>query len=133
MPRKYSALAAHEAHARDPAPRMLASARVRARRRGLPCTISLADIRRKWAECGGVCPISGRKMYVGRKVLGPWSPSLDRRNNSLGYTPQNVRIVAHCINRLKGDATLAMLRMIVRGLEREQRRRRRRDERGVQP
>jgi hypothetical protein len=34
------------------------------------------------------------------------SPSLDRRDNSKGYTKENVRVISMKANRLKGDASI---------------------------
>lgn len=40
-------------------------------------------------------------------------PSIDRFNNSLGYTLDNTRIICHLCNRLKNDATLQELENVV--------------------
>ena len=47
------------------------------------------------------------------------SPSLDRLDNTKGYTADNVRVTCFWCNHLKGEASLGELRTIVAYLERE--------------
>ena len=51
------------------------------------------------------CPIFGLKLASGIKHFQNESPSLDRIDNSLGYTKDNVRIISWLANKLKGIST----------------------------
>ena len=91
---------------------MFYSARARAQRRGLPCSISPLDI--YIPEC---CPVLGVKLAVGigrGRGVGPAnnSPTLDRIDPELGYVPENVRVISWRANRLKNDGTAAEHRRI---------------------
>ncbi len=90
-----------------PVQMLLAEARKRAKRKGLPFTITEADI-----EIPAVCPVLGISLIQG----GPranW-PSLDRRVNTIGYVPGNAFVISHRANNLKGDATTAEVEHILR-------------------
>lgn len=82
---------------------LVAAARVRARRRGTPFSLTDEDIATLQRTIdAGVCEISG----VGLTLSGPrsaTSPSLDRIVPELGYTSGNVRIVCHALNAGMGD------------------------------
>lgn len=91
---------------------MWSGARVRARRAGLEFTITPGDIR-----IPERCPILGFVMVRagGTRCL---SPSVDRLDNSRGYVRGNVWVISDRANRLKSDATLSELRLLVSSLER---------------
>jgi hypothetical protein len=59
------------------------------RMKHLRCEITGCDL--------DITPVSGG----GR--TNPFSPSLDRRDNSKGYTKDNVQVVAWFLNRMKAD------------------------------
>lgn len=52
-----------------------------------------------------VCPILGLTLQVGDGCLSPASPSLDRKDPALGYTPGNVWVISHRANSMKNDAS----------------------------
>lgn len=70
------------------------NARVRAKKKGLPFTLGVADVRKIVERCGGRCEISGAA-FTSR---GAFQPSLDRINPRDGYTPENVRLVCLITN-----------------------------------
>jgi len=82
---------------------LVAAARVRARKSGVPFTLTDADVARLQSTIdAGRCEISG----VAFTLKGPrsaTSPSLDRRVPALGYVPENVRVVCHALNAGMGD------------------------------
>lgn len=79
------------------------SAKRRAVRRGLEFTISIEDV-----VIPTHCPVLGIEILVeAGKSVQPGAPSIDRIDNSLGYTPANVRVISHRANALKRDATRA--------------------------
>lgn len=54
-----------------------------------------------------VCPYLGVALSLdGLGDKAPWSPSLDRINNSKGYTPDNVRVTSWVWNLMRGPLTL---------------------------
>lgn len=93
--------------------RMLRSARLRAKEKGIPFSISKKDI-----QCPEFCPVLGLKLEIGGgKEQVDNSPSIDRFDNSKGYTPENVRVISYRANRLKSDATLQELKAVVAYME----------------
>lgn len=88
---------------------MLASARYRAKRDGLPFSITHADI-----VLPTHCPILGHELSSGFEgCVKPNSPSLDRVDPVLGYTPGNVRVISNEANRLKDANTIAPLEKLL--------------------
>jgi hypothetical protein len=103
----------------DPAPQMLFSARQRAKAAGVPCTITLADIRAAW-PADGRCPALGIELAVtaGRSGGRDSSPSLDRIRPDLGYVPGNIAVVSQLANAIKTSATAPQILAVGRWLER---------------
>jgi hypothetical protein len=85
--------------------RLLYSARTRAKKNGLVCTITEDDI-----IVPEICPILLIKMYrvPGQRQHGP-SPSLDRIDNTKGYVPGNVRVISYRANTLKNNMTFQQI------------------------
>ena len=79
------------------------AAQVRARRKGLPCTIRRDNL----PPLPDVCPILGIPLQRGKGRPLDSSPSLDRIVPHLGYVPGNVRWVSHRFNRLRSNMTEA--------------------------
>lgn len=99
---------------RDARQKMVYAARARAKRAGMECSITMEDI-----IIPDVCPVLGIPLFSaaggGKKpptLLGN-SPSLDRIDNSKGYTPDNIRVISMRANDLKSDATLEELEAVV--------------------
>lgn len=85
---------------------MLSNARFRARRKGLPCTITEDDI-----TFPTHCPVLGRKLclFEGRQGGRDDSPSLDKIVPELGYVPGNILVVSQKANRLKNQLSTTQL------------------------
>ncbi len=98
-----------ERNAANPKMRMLRGAKQRAARKGIEFRLTELDI-----VIPETCPVLGIPLarYCGNKAGG--APTLDRKDNSLGYIPGNVAVISHRANRLKGDATLDEMLAIVR-------------------
>lgn len=92
---------------RNPERRMLELAKARAKKSGLPFSITLADI-----VIPKTCPVLGIELRVARQGFSDNSPTLDRANNDKGYVPGNVLVVSWRANRIKGDATVKELRAL---------------------
>lgn len=85
---------------------MYHGAKARAKRKGLPFDIDLADI-----VVPPICPVLGIPMD---------KPSIDQHRPGAGYTKDNITIISHRANLLKSNATLAELKAIVAYLENNQ-------------
>ena len=83
---------------------LLYSARRRASRFGLACTISEDDI-----VIPEFCPILGIKITRGDGSVHAGSPSLDRIVPELGYVQGNIHVISYKANTMKSDATLREL------------------------
>ena len=98
----------------NPAQILLQKARDRARKGGYACTITIADI-----AIPEFCPLLGIKLSRGTGIGGalPSSPSLDKIRPGLGYIPGNVWVISKRANRIKNDATVAELELLVVNLK----------------
>lgn len=89
------------------------AAKKRAKQKNLEFTITEQDI-----VIPEKCPILGIDIFTNRgkgKICNN-SPSLDRVDNSKGYTSDNVRIISYLANRMKNNATLPELLMFIKNL-----------------
>ena len=90
---------------------MLSNARKNAKERKVPYSLTLADI-----VIPDRCPVFGTP-FVFTKNTGkqsPQGPSLDRIIPELGYVPGNVWVISWRANKLKGDASLHELSVLVK-------------------
>src|SRR5271168_3921976 len=89
-------------HLKDPRIRLLAGARLRANRDGLPYSMKLDDL-----VMPTHCPALGIPLVIRFGHKGPCasSPTLDRVIPSLGYVPGNVYVISHRANSIKSNAT----------------------------
>lgn len=79
---------------------MLYSAKYRARRNGLEFNLKEDDF-----EIPLRCPILGVPLEYGKEKQTPNSPSLDRIDNTRGYTPDNVWVISNRANTMKSSCT----------------------------
>ncbi len=88
---------------------MIQNARSRAKKAGVPFTISAKDI-----LIPSHCPILGIPLSqtLGKRGGGDNSPSLDRIEPERGYVPGNVIVISNRANRLKSDDSIEELRSI---------------------
>jgi len=98
--------------------KMLNSARQRAKMKGLEFDITIDDV-----VIPEYCPVLGIKLEAtvgtGRRNLNELenSPSIDRIDNSRGYTKDNIMVISLRANNLKKDATLQEVKALVRYME----------------
>lgn len=91
---------------------MLYKARLRAKARGLPCTITRSDI-----PIPNFCPVLGIPIAKTYGRVSPGTPSIDRFDSSKGYVPGNVRVISYRANTLKNNGTIDELRAVLAYLE----------------
>lgn len=95
--------------------RMHNRSKVRAKEKNIPFDLTVEDI-----KIPDVCPILGIKLnragYGYGKGYGPkdCSPSLDRLDNSKGYTKDNIQIISQLANRMKSSATPEQLQLFAK-------------------
>ena|SRR3990167_5203771 len=92
---------------------LLYSARQRAKNKGLEYTLSTEWARAKYT---GFCELSGIAFRYGKGRMWPFSPSIDRIDQSKGYTPDNCRFLLMAINNMRGTLGDAEMFMIAKRL-----------------
>lgn len=80
--------------------KLLGAARARATKRGLAFDIDESDI-----SVPEFCPLLGTKLNSTAGGLVDCSPSIDRKNSTLGYVKGNVWIISYRANVLKNNST----------------------------
>lgn len=88
--------------------RLYEKAKAGANARGILWDISLDDI-----VIPDKCPILGIPLYRTGGKRTDNSPSLDRIDNNVGYTKDNIHVISWRANNIKGDATLEELSTLV--------------------
>lgn len=96
----------------DPAAALLNQAKNRAKRKGLPFSITAGDI-----IVPTHCPVLGLKLAFGDRASVDTAPSLDQIIPGVGYVPGNVVVVSFRANRIKNDASVDELRSVLRFYE----------------
>lgn len=87
---------------------MLASARQSSKRYGRECSIAVTDI-----VIPEFCPLLSIPLFVNGAKVGDNSPTLDRKDSTRGYVPENVWVISHRANRMKNNATLEEMELLV--------------------
>lgn len=88
----------------------LRASKVRANKKGLEHTLTLEQLKSLYPP-DNLCPVFGMELSWGFPKDS--SPSLDRIDSLKGYTLENCQIISNKANRLKADATLEELLLIV--------------------
>jgi hypothetical protein len=81
---------------------LVSAAKQRAKRKGVPFTITAADVR-----IPAQCPILGIPLFSKRGKgpgAGPNSPTIDRIIPALGYVKENIVVISHKANTIKTNA-----------------------------
>jgi len=81
--------------------------RHRAKLMGIECELTPEYLESIWT---GICPIFGVEIFIGSKkgeISDLYQASVDRLDNSKGYTEGNVHFISFRANRLKRDASFA--------------------------
>ena len=91
----------------------LANAKMRSKRSGLPCSISMLDVMGAVVD---TCPLLGLPLIYATGKIHDNSPTLDRKICEHGYTKDNIAVISHRANRLKSDSTLEELQTLLNNL-----------------
>jgi len=73
----------------------------RAKRKNVEWAITAEDVERMWVESKGRCALTGipfDEANTGSFARRPWIPSLDRKESTKGYTPENTRLICCAMN-----------------------------------
>jgi hypothetical protein len=102
----------------NPARMLLGQAKQRAKRLGVPCTLTELDIEALLA--GLTCSATRLPLTFehpgGGSLKNPWAPSLDRVKRSFGYVAGNVRVVCWLYNHMRGDYADADVQRVAKAL-----------------
>ena len=98
--------------------RSLTSARERAKKRQIPCTITLDDLLKLWTLQNGRCAVSKVAMTYGvnGQKMREFNVSIDQIRANAGYTPQNVQLVCARVNFMKHELDMNDLQWWIRTL-----------------
>lgn len=91
---------------------LVAAARSRAKKMGMPFNITPEDV-----SIPEFCPVLGIRLIRGKMGDRDHSPSIDKIIPELGYTKGNVAIMSFRANRFKNDATIEELKKVVEWYE----------------
>lgn len=79
-------------------------ARDRSKRHTVDFSLSLEELENLWQEQNGTCALSGIKMtYELQNGRTPTNVSIDRIDQSKGYTAGNIQLVCMACNQIKSD------------------------------
>jgi hypothetical protein len=92
---------------------LLAAANQRARRKGLPATVTLPWLLERYT---GKCEATGVDLRLTGETNDPFAPSLDRIDITKGYTHKNVRITCQIFNLARNVYNDEDLLVMARGL-----------------
>lgn len=92
---------------------MYRGARTRAKERGMDFDLKVTDI-----VVPDLCPLLSIPLVRGSNGrLNEGSPTLDRIDNSKGYTKDNVWVISHKANSIKSTATYEEIELVARNLK----------------
>ena len=77
-------------------------------------TISVEDVLKQ--VLSGECPRTGVPFDLNGDIDSPFRPSLDRIDNSIGYTPDNIQVVSRIYNRAKWTYTDGEMYIMAKGI-----------------
>jgi hypothetical protein len=91
---------------------LINASKQRAVKKQIEHCITVEDLKEIYPK-DGCCPVFGFKLKFGNAGFREHSPSIDRIDSSKGYTKDNIQILSWRANRLKTDATVEELEMLL--------------------
>lgn len=110
--RKYEREQAYLHRCRNPEKTMYKTAKRRAKQYERSFTITLDDI-----VIPKKCPLLGIELQMNKGGAADNSPSLDRIDTTLGYVPDNVKVISRLANIMKAHATNEQLLLFARNIK----------------
>jgi len=92
--------------------KMYHNAQHRAKKKGIPFTITIDDI-----FIPETCPLLGMPLVSTNDKRDPRNPSLDQKIPGQGYTPDNIWVISSRANEIKWDASIQELELLVENLK----------------
>jgi hypothetical protein len=103
--------------AQDPRPQWvtvaMGNAKKRSKESGLEFSITRDDVFSVFPDS---CPLLGVRFEFSKGKTTSASPSLDRKDPSIGYTKENVWVICAKANRIKTNATREEIAMVAKAL-----------------
>jgi translation initiation factor 2B subunit (eIF-2B alpha/beta/delta family) len=93
---------------------LLYNARARAKKYGIPFSITVEDI-----VIPEICPILKISLTVSKSKVSPNSPTIDKIVPELGYVKGNIQVISHRANMMKSDASIEELKLFSKWIENE--------------
>jgi len=93
---------------------LLQQAKNRAIKFNLEFTLSIEDI-----IIPNICPVLGVELKLDNIKLSDNSPTIDRIDNTKGYTKNNIKIISWRANRIKNNSTIEDLLLILNYMKKE--------------
>jgi hypothetical protein len=88
------------------------SAKARAKKLGVPFSLTLSDI-----TIPERCPVLGIPLQSMPRACSDQSPTLDRIDASRGYVAGNVMVISHRANSIKRSATIGELQLVIKYMQ----------------
>lgn len=102
-----------EEYRKNPLKRLLISAKGRAKRSDMDFSISEKDL-----VIPEFCPLLGIPIFISNEKASANSPTIDRIDNTKGYTKGNVMIISYKANTCKNSLTMEQLRLFASNITR---------------
>ncbi len=96
----------------NPRATMIRRSRHRAKRMNVPFNLTVDDI-----VIPDMCPVLGIPLFFTVGSVQHNTPSIDRIDNTGGYTVGNIRVISTRANKLKNNATVTELELILEDLK----------------
>jgi hypothetical protein len=113
-PKEYKKLQSRNRRAENPIGYLIRQIKYRARMKGQDFDLVLEEL-----EVPELCPILQIPLFFTPGGRTDNSFSIDRVDNSKGYTKNNCRIISHAANVRKGDLTIEQCERLLAYLKRE--------------
>jgi hypothetical protein len=91
---------------------LLNASRQRSKKKSRENDLTIEDIKNAFPK-DGLCPIFGTKLIFGDAGFREDSPSIDRLDSKKGYAKNNIQIISWKANRIKKDASIEELELIL--------------------
>jgi hypothetical protein len=114
QPKEYKRQQTAESRRQNPIRYLLNQVRYRCRKTGQEFSITQKDL-----EVPSVCPVFNIPLFFTPGRRSKNSFSLDRKDNSKGYTKANTRVISFWANQMKGDMTIEQVEALLKYMKGE--------------